>query len=129
MKIIKRQEHLKVLDDRYEDIEMYLQSIPDEEIRSALLFFVGEGIEDIICGMNSLKRDIDTLRDENDDLLTKSIKYDSIVDELDEAEEQLENFKEKTLDWEMAMETFHELKDKMNPWEFEKLIIKHYGNI
>lgn len=40
--------------------------------------------------------------------------------------EEYPETKEESLDWEIVMETFWRLRSKMNPWEFEKLIINKY---
>lgn len=143
-------ESLEVLDSRWEDIDIYLESIPDEEIRSALLFLVWDGIGDLVDDNQRLKdklffyeesytkdkvieleREIEKLESEIDDLEDDIEELEEDKEELEAKVEELEydlenSNQEETLDWEMVMDTFWKLRDKMEPWEFEKLIKEKY---
>ena len=127
-----RENHLNVLNNRYEDIEMYLNNIPDEEIRETLLFFALEDADEMNSEIKSLEKDVGNLEydmycleKEVEDL---GAQIKCLEDDVESLENNLEVSIESSLPWEMAMETFNELKNRIDPWEFEKLIIDKYGN-
>lgn len=128
-----RTDYLKVLNNKWDDIETYILNIPDEEIRSALLFFVGGDIEDMAGEIETIEDSINNLNDElgyiEDELEDSKDEINSLKWEISELEGIDNDFKETTLDWEMAMDTFWNLRERMSPFDFEKLIVDKYGNI
>lgn len=134
----KLEQCLKVLDDRWEDVDTYIGSIPDGEIRSALSFLVRDGVDELKSEVSRLKDEVflyevsnDSKEDLKEDIEDLEGEIDDLKDEISELEKEVEELrtsiaKEETLDWEIAMNTFWKLRDRMNPWEFEKLIKERY---
>ena len=127
-----RENHLNILNERYQDIEIYLNNIPDEEIRETLLFFALEDVDEMDSEIKSLEKEVsdleDTVYDFEEDVKKLGDEIECLEDDVESLENNLEDSKECSLPWVMAMETFNELKDRIDPWEFEKLITDKYGN-
>lgn len=148
----KLEQCLKVLDDRWEDVDTYIDGIPDSEISSAFSFLVRDGVDELVGDVSRLKDELflyeqSYTKDKVDELEKKIEKLEKTIrileEEADESEDEMDGLKtkveeleydllnsnqEETLDWEMVMNTFWELRDRMNPFEFEKLIKDKYGN-
>lgn len=111
---------LKLNLEKYEDdIYRIFSNIDHKEIRDTLITLV-EKFPDVLEDINKYKSMSYRLSEEVSDLESdiRILKSD--------AEERF--FQEETLDWELVMETFYDLKPNINPWEFEKLILEEYGN-
>lgn len=146
----KLEQCLKILDNRWEDVDTYIDSITDGEISSALSFLVRDGVSELVNDVSRLKDELflyeqSYTKDEVAELEKKIEKLEKTIeileDEADESEDEMDELKtkveeleydlkysnqEETLDWEMVMNTFWQLRDRMNPFEFEKLIKDKY---
>lgn len=146
----KLEQCLKVLDDRWEDVDIYIDSIPDNEIRSAISFLVRDGVDELVDDVSrledelflyeqsctkdkvaELEREIEKLESTIGILEDEAEEFEDEIDELKSKVEELEydiedSDKEETLDWKIVMNTFRQLRDRMNPWDFEKLIKDNY---
>lgn len=115
---------LKLNLEKYEDdIYRIFSNIDHKEIRNTLITLV-EKFPNVLEDMNKYKSMSYRLSEEVSDL-----KSDIQILKLDVEERFFqEDNQEETLDWELVMETFYDLKPNINPWNFEKLILEEYGN-
>lgn len=122
-----RDYYLKTLNDRWDDIEAYILNIPDEEIRSTLLFFFSEDLEDMLGEIETLRDDVYDLKNEldgvRDELQYSEEELDSLKQEIEELKETNVKRKETAVVWEMAMDIFYENKHKILPSELEEWIL------